>query len=465
MKTRLMLAAMILVLLLAACTPKPTGEVVLTLTGLTETKTFTLADLQKLPITEGYAGTKSSTGKITVPELYRGVLLTDLLDEVDGLKSDQAIQITAEDGYAMTFSPDQVANGEFITYDPGTGDEIAAPGPLQVLLAYERAGAPLNAEEEGALRLMVISPEGNQIVDGHWAIKWVSAISYKPLTADWNLELTGAITDTVDRGTFESCSTGACHQAEWTDDKAQTWTGVPLWELVGRVDDETKHGDDAFSDDAASAGYTVDVISADGYIVTLDSAAIQHNDNILVAYQVNGNVLTDEDFPLRLVGTDLSKKEMAGGLVQIVVNFGAAPVEPTATTAPEPTATTAVAQPTNPDAALTIKGLVTAETAWTMDELHGMEVVTLNVVHPKKGDQTAEGVRLNALLDLAGFKPEAATLVITASDGYIAEAALADVRACADCLIAFNESGQLKSVMPGFESSFWVKDVVSIEVK
>jgi len=315
------------------------------------------------------------------------------------------------------------------------------------------------------LRLMVISPEGNQVVDGHWAIKWVSAISYKPLTADWNLELSGAINDTVDRGTFESCATGACHQAEWTDDKAQTWTGVPLWELVGRVDDENKHGDDAFSDETAAAGYTVDVISADGYTVTLDSATIQHNDNILVAYQVNGNVLTDEDFPLRLVGVDLSKKEMAGGVVQIVVNFGTTVVEPTATMAPVPTATTAAAQPANPDAAFTIKGMVATETSWTMDELHGLDVVTLTVIHPKKGEQTAEGVRLNALLDLVGPKPEATTIIITASDGYSVEASLVDVRACADCLIAFNESGQLKSVMPGFESSFWVKDVVSIEIK
>jgi len=75
-------------------------------------------------------------------------------------------------------------------------------------------------------------------------------------------------------------------------------------------------------------------------------------------------------------------------------------------------------------------------------------------------------VRLNAILDLLGLKDTAKTLVLTAADGFSAEVSLADVRACADCLLAFtNTEGKLKLVMPGLPSNVWVKDIHRIEVK
>ena len=219
-----------------------TGEPVLTLEGLTETKTFTLAELKALPSAEGQAGFISSTGKITTPRLYKGVLLTELARLVGADSSEMGIQLIASDGYSMTFSYDQVANGDFITYDPATGDEIADTGALQAILAYEVDGQPLDAERDGILRLMVISEKNNQVVDGHWSVKFVETMSIKPLVEDWVLTLEGAITDTIDRGSYESCSTGSCHPATWTDDSAQTWAGTPLYILVGRVDDENLMG-------------------------------------------------------------------------------------------------------------------------------------------------------------------------------------------------------------------------------
>jgi hypothetical protein len=144
-----------------------------------------------------------------------------------------------------------------------------------------------------------------------------------------------------------------------------------------------------------------------------------------------------------------------------------APAAPTAVppTAIPPTAVPPTAAPAAGTAALVITGLVDKETSFTMDELHAMDVVTLEAEHPKKGKQTNTGVRLNALLALAGPKAEAATLEFLAGDGFTGEAPMADVLACADCLIAFNESGQLKSVMPGMASNLWVKDVIKITLK
>ena len=62
-----------------------------------------------------------------------------------------------------------------------------------------------------------------------------------------------------------------------------------------------------------------------------------------------------------------------------------------------------------------------------------------------------QGVRLNALLDQAKLKPNAAKLILTAADGFTAEVSVADARKCADCLIAFNKEGNLKTVMPGVD--------------
>ncbi|MBI5031184.1 MAG: hypothetical protein HZB51_11710 [Chloroflexi bacterium] len=74
-------------------------------------------------------------------------------------------------------------------------------------------------------------------------------------------------------------------------------------------------------------------------------------------------------------------------------------------------------------------------------------------------------MRLNALLDLAQLKPEAVKLVLTAEDGFVGEVAVADVKKCADCLMAFNNEGKVKSVMPGMPSNLWIKNVIKIEAK
>jgi len=122
-------------------------------------------------------------------------------------------------------------------------------------------------------------------------------------------------------------------------------------------------------------------------------------------------------------------------------------------------------QASSGDVALTITGLVEKELKLTMSALKGMDVVKLEVEHPKKGKTPYEGVRLSVLLSQAKVKPEAKKIVLTASDGFTAEVALADVTKCADCLMAFGDGGKIHAAMPGMDSNAWVKDVVKIEVK
>jgi tungstate transport system substrate-binding protein len=137
-----------------------------------------------------------------------------------------------------------------------------------------------------------------------------------------------------------------------------------------------------------------------------------------------------------------------------------APVEPTAPAAEAPIAEVPAA---NPGASLIISGAVSAELTLTTADPAGLEVVKLTAEHPKNGPTEYEGVRLNAALEKAGLAEGASAIVLTASDDFSAEVALADVQACADCLIGIAD-GKFNMVMPGLSSKAWVKDVVKIEV-
>jgi DMSO/TMAO reductase YedYZ molybdopterin-dependent catalytic subunit len=142
------------------------------------------------------------------------------------------------------------------------------------------------------------------------------------------------------------------------------------------------------------------------------------------------------------------------------------PVPPTAVppTAVPPTAVPPTATPG--PVTLTITGAVNNELQLTDSALHGMTVVTLNLTHPKNGAADYTGVRLNDLLNQAGIKAGAATVTLTASDGFTNDLDLATVQACTDCLVAFDPAtpGVYNAAMPGQSSKSWVKSLVSITV-
>jgi DMSO/TMAO reductase YedYZ molybdopterin-dependent catalytic subunit len=278
---------------------------------------LTMDDLKKLPVVEGYGGIKSSTGRITAPALFTGVAVSELAKQAGGLEEGAGVSLIAKDGYEMTMSAGQIMDGTFTTYDVSTGDEIRVDDKLTVIIAYAREGKPLDPESDGDLRLVIVTPKNTQVTDGHWSVKWLTKVQVKALGGEWTLHMEGAIADDVDRGTFESCAAANCHGVSWKDEKAQEWTGVPLYLLAGRVDDTNKHGTGAFSRDVAAKGYKVEVENGDGSKTTLDAASIIDKKDILVAYQVNGNPLGDWDFPLRLVGNGLKESEMVGKIATI----------------------------------------------------------------------------------------------------------------------------------------------------
>ncbi|MFM8320926.1 MAG: molybdopterin-dependent oxidoreductase, partial [Chloroflexota bacterium] len=431
--------------------------------------------------TGGQAGIKSSAGIITVPTQFTGVSLVELAKLAGGLTPDFSLNIVAKDGYFMTISYNQIINGEFIAYDPATGDERQMDEPLTMILAYENQGQPISAETDGPLRLAIISSKNNQVTDGHWSVKWVTRIELKPVGAEWGLDLHGAIDDTIDRNSFQSCSAPGCHAASWTDDKGQEWAGTPLFYFAGRVDDAIKHDGPAFWDLLGSLGYDVQLVAGDGYSITLPIARLAHNRDVLLAYMVDDGPLPEKYFPLRLVGPGLDGKEMIGSVVRINLLIDPAvlqkaneimpPASPTPPAATEAAPTAAAEQPpappvSVPPAELIITGQVAKPLGFMHADLLAMPVVKIEAEHPKKGKQSYEGVLINDLLALAQPAAGAKTVLFSAADGYTVEAALSELLACTGCLLAFDEApGSYLLVMPGFPSSLWTRDVVAIEIK
>ena len=423
---------------------------------------FTMADLEKLPVSQGMAGMKSSTGKITAPMLFTGISLKDLAEIAGGIDESMGINLVASDGYSISYSYDQIMNGTYIAYDPATGDELRNPVELDAILAYKQDGEPLDNVRDGNLRLAIISEEGNQVTDGHWAVKWVEKVEVRSTVQDWVLSLKGAIEGEIDRASYESCV--GCHPAVWTDELGQEWQGTELWRLMGYADDAVKHEGYSYDVKLAKSGYDVKLIASDGYEVVLNSDDADRNHEWVVAMLVDGVSLDEKNFPLKLVGTDLTKKEMVGAITRI--ELGVPPIaagESVAETTPEPEAAPAVDLE---GADFAIVGMVNTETGFTEDTLRALDVVTINAEHPKNGPQDFEGVLLSELFEMVGIKSGATKIIITAVDGFSSEVSLTDVQACPNCMLGFtNTLGKFKMVMPDLPSNTWVKDVVKIEIK
>ncbi len=297
-----------------------TQETALTVKGYGEVKKYSMDEVKNLESAEGWGSLKDSVGNISDPTKYKGVPLTTLLDKVGGLSSNEAVEITAKDGYSMTFSRPQVENADFITYDPITGDEVSVSG-LEMIIAYEKGGEPLGTNN-GPLRVVVIGPE-NQATDGHWWIKWVENINIVSVGGgSWSFSLEGAVDEEMDRGTFESGAAPTCHGVTWTNEEDDEYKGIPLWLLVGRVDDNNTHMSGAFNDSLANDNaYDVEVIAKDGYSATFTAAEINKNDNIIIAHQLNGESLPDDKAPVRVVGPNLSGKRQVSRISKIKLSF------------------------------------------------------------------------------------------------------------------------------------------------
>jgi hypothetical protein len=147
-----------------------------------------------------------------------------------------------------------------------------------------------------------------------------------PGTADWPLQLVGALSESMSATQFQSGVD--CHDPVTYTEDNNTWSGMPLWMLVGQVDDTNKHGVDSFNDALAATNYQIKITAADGYSYTFYSTDVARNNNIILANKLNSQTLplniTSGDppnshpaYPLKITGSGTSSGSRIGAVVRI----------------------------------------------------------------------------------------------------------------------------------------------------
>jgi hypothetical protein len=163
---------------------------------------------------------------------------------------------------------------------------------------------------------------------------------------------------------------------------------------------------------------------------------------------------------------------MVVGLALLAASCGGSDDSTVTTASDDSTQTTVATGETDTSASATgtsgnvaVKGLVDNPMTLTVEVLEGMNVVEITVDHPKLGRTDYRGVRFSELFAALAVQDSASAVNMAASDGYMVEIPVAELRASEDAMLTIGDDGTITVIIPGTESKNWVKDVVTIEFK
>ena len=131
---------------------------------------------------------------------------------------------------------------------------------------------------------------------------------------NWSLSLVGVITENVNQTLFAQGAAPGCHAEFWSDAQGHLWSGISLWLLAAYVDDNNPMG--VPNDALWKQGFTIQ-ISSDSSMVEYTSAQIEKNDNIVVAYRMDGKSLPVVQWPLALVGSAVDQPHQIAAITEI----------------------------------------------------------------------------------------------------------------------------------------------------
>jgi len=269
-------------------------EPVLSITAGDETTSYSMSELLALPSITGEGGYKKTTGTIVGPYTYTGVTIQHLLELTGTLPAEYSIEAVASDLYTTYFNRTEV-EGALKAYDAETGDPVGTEN-FTVILAYYEGGEPL--DDGGPLRIVTLSEDG-YLSDGHYWAKDVVNITLLDEVEPWSLELRGVEEWFMTHDIYYSLASCPHHRVE-LNLGASVYAGVPLWTIIASMDG----GDDdhyQFNTTLLSKNYNVTLYSGDGTNVTFTATQLAYNSSIVFAGWVNGTLLQEPDWPLKLV--------------------------------------------------------------------------------------------------------------------------------------------------------------------
>ncbi len=287
-------------------------------------------------------------GGFKIANAIKGTRIQDLCELVGGMGAGTEIELIASDGYRTV-----------LPYSSIYPDPTVQARQGDAILAWYADGNYVPDYADG-MRLF-FTPDDlvygqwdmhETLADNYWHYNYQDGVNYpscaglstKNITtikiyavpaSDWKLQLDGQAIGGMDyevsKSWFETalgCTMGANHKASYTDADGHVWEGMPLWFLAGYVDDADQHSDLAFNDVLAQAGYRVVITAGDGYSTTIDSPNIIRSNNYIIANTLDGVPLAEDGsyWPLKLVGSAVSKKASVGQIASIELLPAAAPV-------------------------------------------------------------------------------------------------------------------------------------------
>jgi len=140
-------------------------ETLLTISIGSQLLNYSLDDLTALNSVSGQGGYINQKGKITGPYNYTGVSVLSLLNSIPSLPNNYTVLATANDGYNVSYSMDEVQGNIPILNE--TGAEIGT-GDFTMIVAYKEGGVLLNETTKGPLRIAFVDAEPFLTNSGLW---------------------------------------------------------------------------------------------------------------------------------------------------------------------------------------------------------------------------------------------------------------------------------------------------------
>lgn len=270
-------------------------------------QSYSLIELIDMPSVTGSGGYKKSSGTLSGPYTFTGVLVEYLLNQTGDLPVEYTVEIVSDDGYTTYYNRSQI-EGTFDAYNGTTGDPVGAK-EFDLILAYFEDGAPLSSS--GPLRVATLN-DGGYFADGHFWAKYVVNITLIDEVEPWFLELEGVQSWNMTHDTYYSLASCSHHRTEVTV-AGTVYAGVPLWTIISSFDG----GEDVhytFNVSLAVSGYNVSLFDELGAFVNFTSGQLAGNASIIVAGWANGTLLKGGAWPLKLVTPE---GNMLGNVIRI----------------------------------------------------------------------------------------------------------------------------------------------------
>jgi hypothetical protein len=288
-------------------------------------KSFSLEELQKITSVERKVSYQNKFGNYNDESTYKAVLIKDILSTSGfDLKPGDTLKISASDGYTQEFNyynvypPDHwfKYQGVFgIAYEfNGQAVPDWTEGPMSVMLPDDNKYSQddCNATSAPGQGYFKNPSGGARFIRNSAKIEIISNN-----IDEWEVELSATLSEEFSKTDFEILE--GYYPSSYTNSTGAVFTGVPLWRILGRIDDSTPRGVAAFNETKSKSGYEVWITAGDDYSKNITSSLISKNDKIILASQLNSAELPEKNRPVWVVGEGLKTSQMVFNVIKIEI--------------------------------------------------------------------------------------------------------------------------------------------------